>query len=133
MLGDAERAADAIQGAMVVAVWTASASDPRSGDDVKTWLYRILVDVCLDRMRQAAPGATGPDAVAAMRHLAVEQQSALVLVDMLGFSLEEASNVLCIAEGTLRRRCVHGRARLLTELKHVQQSRTRPDGEAAAV
>jgi len=125
MLGDAERAADAIQGAMIVAVWTASASDPRTGDDVRTWLYRILVGVCLNRMRQAAPGATGPDAVAAMRHLAVEQQTALVLVDMLGFSTGEASSVLGISEGTLRRRCVHGRARLLAELEHLQQSRQR--------
>jgi len=126
MLGDAGRAAEAIQGAMIVAVWTASASDPCSGDDVKTWLHRILVDVCLDRMRRAAPGATGLDAMAAMRHLAVEQQSALVLVDMLGFSVADASNVLGISAGTLRRRCFHGRARLLEELEHVRQARQRP-------
>lgn len=121
MLGDPGRAADAIQGAMIVAVWTASG--PGSGDDVKTWLYRILVDVCLDRMRRAPPGAGGPDVMAAMRHLVVEQQSALVLVDMLGFPVADASNVLGISAGALQRRCVRGRARLLAELKHLQQSR----------
>jgi RNA polymerase sigma-70 factor (ECF subfamily) len=127
MLGDAGRAADAIQGAMTVAVWTAPASDRRGADDVKTWLCRLLVDECIDRMRQAAPDATGPDAMAAMRHLAVEQQSALVLVDMLGFPVAEASNVLGISAGTLLRRCARGRARLLAALTLVQQSPQRPD------
>ena len=127
MLGDAGPAADAIQGAMIVAVWRASASDSRSGDDVKTWLCRLLVDECLDRMRRAAPGASGPDAMAAMRPLAVEQQSALVLVDMLGFPVAEASKVLGISAGTLLRRCARGRARLLAELTLVQQSRQRTD------
>ena len=127
MLGDAGRAADAIQGAMIVAVWTASASESRSGDDVKTWLYQILVDVCLDRMRRAAPSAAGPDAMAAMRYLPVTEQSGLVLVDMLGFSVTDASKLLGISAETLRRRCARGRARLLAELEHLQQSRQRPE------
>jgi RNA polymerase sigma-70 factor, ECF subfamily len=133
MLGDSGRAADAIQGAMIVAVWTASASDPCGGDDVKTWLRRILLDVCLDRMRRAAPGATGPDAIAAMRHLAAEEQSVLVLVDTLGFSVAEASNVLGIPADTLRRRWARGRARLLAELEHLRQSRQRPGVTSTAV
>jgi RNA polymerase sigma-70 factor, ECF subfamily len=127
MLGDVERAADAIQGAMIAAVWTASASDPHSGDDVKTWLYRILVNMCLDRMRRATPDASSLDEMAAMRHLVVEQQSALVLVDMLGFSVADASHLLGVSERTLRSRCARGRARLLAALTHVQQSRQRTD------
>jgi len=125
MLGDPDRAAEAIQGAMIVAVWTASASDPRSGDDVRTWLYRILVDVCLDRMRRAAPTAGRLDEMAAMRHLDVEQQSVLVLVDMLGFSVADASNLLGVSAGTVQSRCARGRAQLLAELRHLRQSRQR--------
>jgi len=126
MLGDADRAADAIQGAMIVAVWTASASEPRSEDDVKAWLHRILVDVCLDRMRRGEPAASRLDVMAAMRHLVVEQQSALVLVDMLGFSVADASNLLGVSAGTLQSRCARGRARLVAELQHVRQSRQFP-------
>ena len=120
LLGDSGRAADAIQDAMILAFWTAP--DFRSGDAVTTWLYRIVVNVCLDRMRRAPPCAGGADVIAAMRHLVVEQQSALVLVDMLGFSMADASNVLGVSAGTVQICCARGRARLLAELRNLRKS-----------
>lgn len=121
MLGDPGRAADAFQDAMIVAF--RQASDVPTCDEVMTWLYRIVVEICVARMRCAAPDASGPDLVVAMRHLVVEQQSALVLVDMLGFSFADASNLLGVSEGTLKSRCARGRVRLLAELRHLPQSR----------
>lgn len=121
LLGDSGRAAGAIQDAMILAFW--KAPDFRSGDTVTTWLYRIVVNVCLDRMRRAPPCASGVDVVAAMRHLVLEQQSALVLVDMIGFSAADASNILGIPASTLLSHCARGRARLLAELTHERQSR----------
>jgi RNA polymerase sigma-70 factor (ECF subfamily) len=53
-----------------------------------------------------------------MRRLAPEQQSALVLVDMLGFSIADASDVLGVSQSTLNCRCARGRARLLSTLAH---------------
>lgn len=121
MLGDPGRAADAFQDAMIVA--SRQASDVPACDEVMTWLYRIVVAICLASMRRAAPDASGPDQVVAMRHLVVEQQSVLVLVDMLGFSFADASNLLGVSEGTLKSRCARGRVRLLAELRHLSQSR----------
>ncbi len=120
MLGDAGRAADAIKDAMILAFWRAPHF--RDGDAVTTWFYRIVVNVCLDRMRRAPPRADDGHVITAMRHLVVEQQSALVLVDMLGFSVAYASNILGVPAGALLDRCARGRVRLVAELTHLQQS-----------
>ena len=74
---------------------------------VTTWLHRIVVNACLDRVRRRAarpadplpehdacrpaatpspPAITGLDVEAALRTLPVEQRGALVLVDMYGWS-----------------------------------------------
>jgi RNA polymerase sigma-70 factor, ECF subfamily len=116
MLGDAGRAADTIKDAMILAFWGAPRF--RSGDAVTTWFYRIVVNVCLDRMRRAPPRGDDRDLIAAMRHLVVEQQSALVLVDMLGFSVAYASSILGVPAGALLDRCARGRVRLRAELTH---------------
>ncbi len=51
--------------------------------------------------------------VAALARLPVEQRAALVLVDMEGFSVAEAAEILGTAAGTVKSRCSRGRARLL--------------------
>jgi RNA polymerase sigma-70 factor (ECF subfamily) len=143
-LGDPEEAADALQDAMVSAFRQASGF--RGDSAVTTWLHRIVINACLDRMRRRAarpavsgldeqamdalspatlPGAdevtaTGLDVMAALRTLAPDQQAVLVLVDMLGYPVAEAAAVLGISPGTVKSRCARGRARLLPRLAHLR-------------
>lgn len=138
-LGDREEAADAVQDALVSAFRAGSTSAAFRGEAaVTTWLHRIVVNACIDRARRRAahpteplpvtePATAGPDAVAArevaldvtaaLAHLPVEQRSALVLVDMYGWSVEEAARALDCAPGTVKSRCARGRARLLPLLR----------------
>jgi RNA polymerase sigma-70 factor (ECF subfamily) len=120
LLGDVDRAAEAIQDAMIVAFWRGP--EFAGGDAVTTWLYRTVVNVCLEQMRRFPPPACDGDLMAALRQLAVEQQSALVLVDMLGFSIADASEILGVSADTLLSRRARGRTELVTELTHAQQS-----------
>ena len=52
--------------------------------------------------------------------LNADQRAALVLVDMEGYSLEEAAEILGCAPGTIKSRCARGRARLLPLLIHLK-------------
>jgi RNA polymerase sigma-70 factor, ECF subfamily len=151
-LGDPEEAADALQDAMISAFRQASGF--RGDSAVTTWLHRIVVNACLDRLRRRAARPTvsglderamdvlasgpGPDAAArtetsldvmsALRTLPPDQQAVLVLVDMLGYSVADAAAVLAISPGTVKSRCARGRARLLPRLSHL---RDRDDPSAA--
>lgn len=146
-LGDPEEAADALQDAMIAAFRRA---DSFRGDSaVTTWLHRIVVNAALDRMRRRAARpttsgqdetaldalATGPqpadpsgstdtamDVQAALRTLVPDQQAALVLVDMLGYSVADAAAVLGVSEGTVKSRAARGRARLLPRLAHLRSA-----------
>jgi DNA-directed RNA polymerase specialized sigma24 family protein len=80
---------------------------------------RVGVQACLDRMHSGTPCADGCDVMAAMRHLVIEQRSALVPVDMLDFSLAEASSMLGVSECTLLCHCAQGRGSLLAQLTQV--------------
>ena len=69
--------------------------------------------------------------------LSPEQRAALVLVDMQGFSTEEAAAILDCAAGTVKSRCSRGRARLAPLLADLrlgeptttpERPRTRPAG-----
>ena len=144
--GDPETAADALQEALISAFRRAESF--RAEAAVTTWLHRIVVNACLDRLRSArvrrtealpddldtlqgdrpAPATPDPrtvdpadraiererrDAVhAALATLPVEQRAALVLVDMEGYSVAEAADLLDCAVGTIKSRCSRGRARL---------------------
>jgi RNA polymerase sigma-70 factor, ECF subfamily len=146
-LGDPEEAADALQDAMIAAFRRA---DSFRGDSaVTTWLHRIVVNAALDRMRRRAARPTastqdelaldalatggGPlsdpsgstdtaiDVRAALQQLVPDQQAALVLVDMLGYSIADAADILGVSEGTVKSRAARGRARLLPRLAHLRQ------------
>ena len=65
------------------------------------------------------------DVDAALRTLPDHQRAALVLVDMLGYPVAEAAEILGISVGTVKSRCARGRARLLPSLEHL---RTNPAG-----
>ena len=151
-LCDPEDAADALQEAMISAFRRADSF--RGESAVTTWLHRIVVNACLDKMRRrnSRPEVSGGDerlldsiaagdpgldpAVgcdtslevgSALRQLPYDQQVALVLVDMLDFPVAEAAQMLGVAQGTVKSRCARGRARLLPKLAHLRQP-----GEAAA-
>lgn len=146
---DPDEAADALQDAFVSAFRAAGSF--RAEAQVTTWLHRIVVNACLDRLRrrnarptsplpEAGPGepAMPRDAVteretqlavhAALRALPVEQRAAIVLVDVQGYSVAETAAILCIAEGTVKSRCARGRAKLAVLLGHLRD----PDGHPAA-
>ena len=72
--------------------------------------------------------------MSALRTLPPDQQAALVLVDMLGYSVADAAEILGVSEGTVKSRCARGRARLLPRLAHLRQAaapRDRPGASAA--
>ncbi len=154
-LSDPEEAADALQDAMISAFRRAGGF--RGDSAVTTWLHRIVINACFDRMRRRAarPAAGGadertldylaigqamPDPSAradisldvrsALRTLPADQQAALVLVDMLGYPVADAAQILGVSEGTVKSRCARGRARLLPRLAHLRQGIARRPGEA---
>jgi RNA polymerase sigma-70 factor (ECF subfamily) len=79
--------------------------------------------------------------LAALGELPAEQRAALVLVDMEGYSVEEAARMLGCAVGTVKSRCARGRARLVPLLKHLRDPEdrepadptSRPTGNGRAV
>ena len=145
-LSDPEEAADALQDAMISAFRRAGTF--RGDSAVTTWLHRIVVNACLDRLRrraarpaaggadertldhlavgQAAPDPssnsdTSLDVQSALRTLPPDQQAALVLVDMLGYPVADAADILGVSQGTVKSRCARGRARLLPRLAHLRR------------
>jgi RNA polymerase sigma-70 factor (ECF subfamily) len=152
--GDPEEAADALQDALVAAFRRAESY--RGDAAVTTWLHRIVVNACLDRLRRRKVRAAEPlpddlggrqplrsargtpptpedpadtaerhdrrrAVLAALARLSAEQRAALVLVDMEGYSMEEAADVLGVAVGTVKSRCSRGRARLLPMLAELRE------------
>ena len=139
-LGDREEAADALQDALLSA-YRASASY-RGDARVTTWLHRIVVNACLDRVRRRAVRATVPldehdrdradprDALgdretsleveAALAALPLDQRTAILLVDVQGLPVADAATVLGVPTGTVKSRCSRGRARLALSLGHLR-------------
>jgi RNA polymerase sigma-70 factor (ECF subfamily) len=134
-LGDREEAADALQDALISAF--RNAASYRGEAAVTTWLHRVVVNACLDRVRRrkARPSVPLGDTEvpvlrddqaavdarvvvhAALARLPEQQRAAIVLVDLLELSVAEAAAELGVAEGTIKSRCSRGRtelARLLT-------------------
>ncbi|HXC83828.1 MAG TPA: RNA polymerase sigma factor SigM [Trebonia sp.] len=65
------------------------------------------------------------DVDAALRTLPAEQRAALVLVDMLGYSVADAAEILSVSPGTVKSRCARGRSRLLPYLSHLRTNSAR--------
>lgn len=140
-----EDAADALQDAYLSAFRRAGTF--RGDAAVTTWLHRVVVNACLDRIRRnqvraavalpedvdrvAELGAVddGQDAWevqairrdvnAALGELGSDQRIALVLIDMEGYSVAEAAVLLGCAPGTVKSRCSRGRAKLAPLVAHL--------------
>ena len=139
---DPEDAADALQDALISAFRRA---DQFRGDSaVTTWLHRIVVNACLDRLRRRAVRPVRPlpehdepgtpvderdlisqredqlEIAQALAQLPDEQREAILLVDVEGWSVEEAAEQLGCPTGTVKSRCARGRAKLAARLGHLR-------------
>jgi RNA polymerase sigma-70 factor, ECF subfamily len=123
-----EDADDALQDAMLSA--HRAAADFRRDAAVGSWLHRIVVNACSDRLRRgrirpetAMPaGPAAPDHADAVESALVVrrallelppgQRAAVLTVDLHGYSVTEAAVLLGVAPGTVKSRRARGRARL---------------------
>ena len=148
-LGDPEEAADAVQDGLISAY--RGAASYRGDAAVTTWLHRIIVNACLDRVRRRASRPTvampehdaQPDAdrlgerrdamderettlevSRALAQLPPDQAAAVVLVDVEGWSVEEAAQILGCPAGTVKSRCSRGRVKLASTLGHLRNPST---------
>lgn len=134
-------AADALQDALVKALRSAPAF--RHDASVATWLHRIVVNSCHDRMRgrhgppdgvvderlalDAAvpgPGEEDPSLTVVMRQavarLPEEQRRVIIEVDVMGWPVADAARRLGIPEGTVKSRRARARAALRRHLHRLQ-------------
>ena len=139
-LGNPDDAADTVQEALVSAYQRAGTY--RGEASVRTWLHRIVVNACIDRIRRERARPTvpwpagevadrGPDHATelatrmevtdALAALPWEQRVAVVLVDVQGWALSEVAEVLEIPLGTVKSRCARGRIRLAVLLGHLRE------------
>jgi RNA polymerase sigma-70 factor, ECF subfamily len=143
-----EDADDALQDAMLSA--HRGAGSFRHDAAVGSWLHRIVVNACLDRLRRAKAHRTVPledvypvaDRTAqvetaivverALARLPIGQRAAIVAVDMQGYSVADTARLLGVPEGTVKSRCARARARLAELLGYLDTSApATPDSPAA--
>ena len=133
-----EDAEDALQDAMLSA--HRGAGSFRHDAAVGSWLHRIVVNACLDRLRRAKARPTIPledvypvaDRTAqvetavvvqrALMRLPLEQRAAVVAVDMQGYSVADTARLLGVAEGTIKSRCARARVRLAELLGYLNHA-----------
>jgi RNA polymerase sigma-70 factor (ECF subfamily) len=143
-----EEAADALQEALISAA--RRARQYRGDAAVLTWLHRIVINACLDRLRRNNVRAMHPlpedtdrnlsfasgddpegetalvemrrEVISALGQLNPDQRAALILIDMEAYSVDEAAEILGCAPGTIKSRCARGRAKLVPLLSHVRHS-----------
>ncbi|MDN5760076.1 MAG: RNA polymerase sigma factor SigM [Tomitella sp.] len=139
---NAEDAADALQEALLSAHRRASAF--RGESAVRSWLHRIVVNSCLDRLRRNAArpavpypehdGWEPPDTVdgyarvdaamtlrGALSRLPADQRMAVFLVDVEGRTVAEAAKAMGVARGTVKSRCARGRLKLAAALEGLRE------------
>ncbi|MEP9393247.1 RNA polymerase sigma factor SigM [Gordonia sp. VNQ95] len=139
--GNPHDAADALQEALIAAHRTAAAF--RGEARVTSWLHRIVVNASLDRMRRNASQRTislsEPDNYAlagsadeygrveltlaiedALDQLPANQRAAIIAIDVEGYTMDEASQLLGVPVGTLKSRSARGRYRLADLLGYLR-------------
>lgn len=137
-------AADALQDALISA--HRMATTYRADAAVISWLHRIVVNSCLDRMRRNRVRATVPldddlsahisrrddpiaeleftiDVERALFLLPEDQRAAVVAIDVEGMSVAEAAQRLGVPQGTIKSRCARGRLKLAKSLSYLRVER----------
>ncbi|GAA4862867.1 RNA polymerase sigma factor [Actinomycetospora straminea] len=136
MLGSPADADDVAQ-EVVIQLWTALSGFAGSSA-FTTWLYRVVVNRCLNHRRGQRPHdeladadhprVAGPESrvlageelqagLAAISRLPEDQRVSLVLVQLEGLSYRDAANVTKTSEATVRGRLARARATLMSEMK----------------
>jgi RNA polymerase sigma-70 factor, ECF subfamily len=136
---DPQDAADALQDALLNA--HRCAPQFRHDCSVHSWLYRIVVNSCVDRLRRnkfrdadrltefhCPAGDPMPEVDTAilveraLLRLPPEQRAAVVAVDMKGYSIAETAALLGVPEGTVKSRCARARAKLAHSLAYLDHA-----------
>jgi RNA polymerase sigma-70 factor (ECF subfamily) len=142
MLRDREAALDATQDTFLTVFRKADRFQAKAA--FSTWLYRVTVNTCYDHLRKAKrkradrlPDTHDPEDVsstdafesvelgpainAALATLSEEFRAAVVLVDMQGLSLEQASDTLEVPTGTIKSRLFRARKLLAKQLGNLNE------------
>ncbi|GAB3220917.1 RNA polymerase sigma factor SigM [Glycomyces halotolerans] len=141
-LANPDDAAEALQDAMIKAYQAAGSFKGNAA--VTTWLHRIVVNACLDRIRAAGrrptvplpevdrtisrDGDPGDSALKlsvrrALADLPFDQRAVLVYVDMLGYPVGEVAAILKVRPGTVKSRASRARRRLAERLPEFDPAR----------
>jgi RNA polymerase sigma-70 factor, ECF subfamily len=136
---NSDEAVDVVQEATLKAL--RGAAGFRGEASVATWLHRIVVNTCLDRLKTSRVPSVPWDLAfrfhadpqdphneigqaeirmtleRALRQLPWEQRVVLVLVHLEGLSLTEVAARLSCPVGTVKSRCARGRAALADQLR----------------
>ena len=147
VLRNREDARDACQEAFIRAYRGLSRFDKQA--QFGTWLHRIVVNVCIDRLRHRAPSLVALDDVqgilsgdddpmrsveggelggrigAALAQLSEKHRTALVLRELQGLSYLEIAGAMSCSVGTVMSRLFHARKRM--------QELLREEAEACAL
>ncbi len=145
MLRNREAALDATQDTFLTVFRKADRYKAKAA--FSTWLYRVTVNTCYDHLRREKRKKADqlpdsydpvdvqamdpfkavevrPDIEEALANLSVEFRAAVVLVDLQGMSLEQASDTLEVPTGTVKSRLFRARRQLAQILGNL-----RPPGE----
>ncbi|MGC4960777.1 RNA polymerase sigma factor SigM [Gordonia sp. DT101] len=138
---DPDDAADALQDALFNA--HRHACRFRGDAQVRSWLHRVVVNACFDRLRRnqirlavelpeddardLSDGTDPADRLAfrldvadALAALPAHQRVAIIAVDVEGYSVADTADHLGVAPGTVKSRCARGRAELAIMLGHLR-------------
>jgi RNA polymerase sigma-70 factor (ECF subfamily) len=137
---DRELANDALQEACIAIFKTAK--NFRGDSKVFTWVYRLVVNACIDQLRKekaksslntsdealqtiAQPDFSDQSNSAlvirkALDQIPNDQREAVSLVWIEGYTVEEASEILEIPMGTVKSRCARGKSALAEILKDLR-------------
>lgn len=136
-----EDAADSLQDALLSAHRTAGSF--RAESEVRSWLHAIVVNACLDRIRRnktrrafSLTPENMPEPIEerddiarlemsmvvdrALFSLPPDQRTAIVAVDLEGYSVADAAALLGVPEGTIKSRCARARQRLGERLEFLR-------------
>jgi RNA polymerase sigma-70 factor (ECF subfamily) len=150
MMNDRDAALDAVQETFLTVFRKADRFQAKAA--FSTWLYRVTINTCYDLLRKAkrrrteplpettdppdphtddelAAAELRPDIERALLSIPVEFRSAVVLVDLQGLSLEQASETLDVPIGTIKSRVFRGRKQLASSLGNLREGSGHPRDE----